>query len=375
VDIGMRLLRSRPDGNFELVTFSDDNLPPYAILSHTWIDSEEVTYDELLAGSGKDKAGYAKILFCGERVAKDGLQYFWMDTCCINRRSEVELSEAINSMFSWYQQASRCYVYLSDVSTKRNSDSKGNNSTEGLPKSLWGPAIRQSRWFTRGWTLQELIVPSTVEFYSSDGEKLGDKSSLETIINEVTGVAREALRGDDLANFSIDERMAWAANRSTTREEDMTLIRLRDEIGKAYEREFQQDSSATKSTILTSTFESATKTSLTDTTSFSASPPGLLAHFAKTQSSAQRAKQETDIGTESEHGVDNYSDAGSVANYEEFYANILSNELLQDLDIANRETIEPVLQSALEEFAIRIGYQGESQDHRNMMYVVYKYRR
>jgi hypothetical protein len=80
--VKMRLLRRKSDGDFELVPFSTDDLPPYAILSHTWTDGEEVTYDELVAGAGKGKAGYAKIRFCGERAAQDGIQYFWVDTCC-----------------------------------------------------------------------------------------------------------------------------------------------------------------------------------------------------------------------------------------------------------------------------------------------------
>ena len=136
-----------------------------------------------------------------------------MDTCCINKRNDPELSEAINSMFRWYKKATRCYVYLSDVSL---SIDERNELTIHTCES----AFRQSRWFTRGWTLQELIAPGVVEFFTSDGTKLGDKSSLELIVHEVTGIAKKALRGDHLSSFSVEERMSWAANRNTKREED-----------------------------------------------------------------------------------------------------------------------------------------------------------
>ncbi|KAF9701492.1 hypothetical protein EKO04_000014 [Ascochyta lentis] len=103
----MRLLRRLPDNSFELISFDDDNTPPYAILSHTWAEGQEVTYLELLAGAGKDKTGYEKICFCAERAAVDGLQYCWVDTCCIDKSTTNELNTAINSMFRWYQRASK----------------------------------------------------------------------------------------------------------------------------------------------------------------------------------------------------------------------------------------------------------------------------
>jgi hypothetical protein len=111
----MGLLRRREDGDFELVSYDPDNAPPYAILSHTWIDGQEITYQELVEGTRKDKAGYDKIRFCMDRAAEDDLQFAWIDTCCINKEASDELSTAINSMFRFYKRASKCYVYLSDV--------------------------------------------------------------------------------------------------------------------------------------------------------------------------------------------------------------------------------------------------------------------
>ena len=116
----MRLLQHLPNGSFKLISFADDAVPPYAILSHTWIDGEEVMYNELVAGIRMDKAGYEKIGFCAERAALDVLEYFWVDTYCIDKSDGQELSTAINSMFRWYQRANRCYVYLSDVSVPDN---------------------------------------------------------------------------------------------------------------------------------------------------------------------------------------------------------------------------------------------------------------
>ena len=112
----MRLLKRLPNGDFELISFNDDDPPPYAILSHTWTEGQEVTYNELVSGTGKDKIGYAKIRFCVDRAAEDGLQYSWVDTCCINKSTPQELQAAINSMFRWYQGASKCSLRSTHLS-------------------------------------------------------------------------------------------------------------------------------------------------------------------------------------------------------------------------------------------------------------------
>jgi hypothetical protein len=111
----MRLLKRLVRDDFQLVSFKGENVPPYTILSYTWAEGEEVVYHELVAGTGKGKTSYAKLQFCSERAAADGLDYFWVDTCCIDKYTSQELSTAINSMFRWYQHASKCYVYLPDV--------------------------------------------------------------------------------------------------------------------------------------------------------------------------------------------------------------------------------------------------------------------
>jgi hypothetical protein len=211
----MRLLKCCPgDGGFELTTFDDTSAPSYAILSHTWIADQEVTYQELLAGTGIKKSGYRKLHFCSERAAADSLEYFWVDTCCIDKTTSDELSTAINSMFRWYQGAVRCYVYLNDVSVPEEVP-----NAEAFRVS-WEQAFRRSRWFTRGWTLQELLAPASVEFFSREGKRLGSRISLEQELHEITGIPTKALRCQKLYDFSVEERMRWAAGRTTTVKED-----------------------------------------------------------------------------------------------------------------------------------------------------------
>lgn len=216
----MRLLRNKPGGGFELSNVNADDAPPYGILSHTWSEGEEVTYDELVAGEGKNKAGYAKLRFCSERAAKDGVNYFWVDTCCIDKRNSTELGTALNSMFRWYQRASKCYVYLSDVHVPDEViDAQAFRIT-------WEDAFRRSRWFTRGWTLQELLAPASVEFFSANSKQLGSKITLEQEIHEITQIPIRALRKYDLQEFSVDERMSWVAGRKTAVEEDRAYCLL-----------------------------------------------------------------------------------------------------------------------------------------------------
>jgi hypothetical protein len=209
----IRLLRLKSDGSIAFRETTSTDVPAYAILSHTW-EKEEVTFQDMEASADESntvsKAGWRKIQFCAKQAAADGLQYFWIDTCCIDKKNAVELSAAINSMFRWYQNAARCYVYLSDVSKVSETDGEG----------VWIEAFRASRWFTRGWTLQELIAPRLVDFFSSEGKRLGNKLMLESNIHNITGIAKNALRGDTLSSFSITERRSWAKHRQTTVEED-----------------------------------------------------------------------------------------------------------------------------------------------------------
>src|SRR5436190_2025421 len=164
----MRLLERNNSSQFSLTQDFGDDIPQYAILSHTWgADTDEVTFEDMTNGTGKNKPGYEKIRFCGEQARQDGLQYFWIDTCCINKKNYAELSRTINSMFRWYRNATRCYVYLPDVSTMKGK-------RYGSSKDTWETDFRESKWFTRGWTLQELLAPASVEFFSRERKRLGD---------------------------------------------------------------------------------------------------------------------------------------------------------------------------------------------------------
>jgi ankyrin repeat protein len=198
----MRLLQRCDTGKLVLTQFSDEGVPPYAILSHTWgVDAEEVTFEDLTNGTGENKPGYKKIRFCAEQAKSDDLQYFWIDTCCIDKRSSTELSEAINSMYRWYQDANVCYAYLADV-----------------PSEIKFPG---SRWFTRGWTLQELLAPSEVIFFDEEWKRLGTRANLQQSVSGCTGIPEGILAGsDDLERISIAQRMSWAAKRETKRLED-----------------------------------------------------------------------------------------------------------------------------------------------------------
>jgi hypothetical protein len=127
----------------------------------------------MVNNSGQDKTGRDKIKFCAEQAAHDGLRYFWVDSCCIKKSSDPELSEAIDSMFRWYRRAAKYYVYLSNVSTRKRKE------MDHLSQKPWEPAFRESRWFTRGWTLQEVLTPASVKFFSKEHKRLGDKQSLQ----------------------------------------------------------------------------------------------------------------------------------------------------------------------------------------------------
>jgi hypothetical protein len=214
----MRLLHFDTLGRLILTDFRGKLIPPYAILSHRWSDSEALIEDILNENYKEKKEGYRKLQFCAEQAAQDGLQYFWIDTCCIDRWDNNERSKAINSMFQWYRNASRCYVFLSDVSMSA--------VTETLPCSDWEASFRASAWFTRGWTLQELIAPVSVEFFSCEGRRIGDKTSLNQLLHEITDIPPAALRNCPLHEFSTCERRRWVKNRRTTEEEDIVYCLL-----------------------------------------------------------------------------------------------------------------------------------------------------
>ncbi|PWY69641.1 HET-domain-containing protein [Aspergillus sclerotioniger CBS 115572] len=197
----MRLLYTTQSSNncFDILEFADNNIPPYAILSHTW-ENEEVTLQDMQGGCAERKSGFKKVQDCCSVAKASGYDYAWIDTCCIDKTSSAELSEAINSMYRWYYEADVCYVYLADIQS--------------------GSEFVGSRWFTRGWTLQELIAPPNMIFFDGQWKEIGTKESLHHALSECTGIPGNILLGEDLETASVAQRMSWAAKRQTTRLED-----------------------------------------------------------------------------------------------------------------------------------------------------------
>jgi hypothetical protein len=216
----MRFIKRDQNGDLSLTEYlSAKDIPsPYAILSHRWGPAEqEVTMNEMLTGIGREKPGFKKIEACGYEASKDNIEYFWVDTCCIDKSSSAELSEAINSMFKWYRDAGICYAFLDDVGVCEEL------STEDL-----AAMIVQSRWFSRGWTLQELIAPKEVRFFCKSWNPMGYRSALCQDISRQSLIEEDALRNGAsvLQDISAAKRMSWAATRETTRPEDLSYCLL-----------------------------------------------------------------------------------------------------------------------------------------------------
>ncbi|KAE8443025.1 hypothetical protein EG329_002419 [Mollisiaceae sp. DMI_Dod_QoI] len=192
--------------SFALEFVSDAEVCEYAILSHTW-GQDEISFKDMAdVGLARTKPGFQKLEKTCELARSRGLQYAWVDTCCIDKSSSAELTEAINSMFQWYKTAEACFVYLSDYDDQFESES----------------GISGCRWFTRGWTLQELIASQKIEFYDKWWKLLGNKESFLSRLSNITEIEYEVLKDcEKVKTIPIGRRMSWAASRTTTRMEDM----------------------------------------------------------------------------------------------------------------------------------------------------------
>ncbi|THU97123.1 HET-domain-containing protein, partial [Dendrothele bispora CBS 962.96] len=181
----------------------------YPILSHTWGEGEVTFQDIQDIEVAKKKDGYAKIEGACRYARKYHFEWIWIDSCCINKESSAELSEAINSMYQYYEDSRICYVYLADIDASRGEDPRS-------PKS----ALEGSKWFKRGWTLQELLAPSYVVLLDKDWKEIGTRWNLRDVISMITSIPVQVFEGGDIYKFSIAQRMSWAAFRETTRPED-----------------------------------------------------------------------------------------------------------------------------------------------------------
>ncbi|CAI6240642.1 unnamed protein product [Periconia digitata] len=224
----MRLLHTQ---NQVFASFDGESVPPYAILSHTW-GSEEVTYQDMVAWISREekcsihqKRGFFKIERACHQAFHDGLEWVWIDTCNIDKSSSSELSEAINSMFQWYRNAAVCYVYLEDIKYDDLEPS------EGVARYKL-EVLRSARWFSRGWTLQELIASEKINFFCTVPENtqwwfIGSKETESKYLAAITGIDRAVLEDPDLLpTVSVARRMSWAARRQTTRPEDIAYCLL-----------------------------------------------------------------------------------------------------------------------------------------------------
>ncbi|KAH6665182.1 heterokaryon incompatibility protein-domain-containing protein [Halenospora varia] len=213
----MRLLNTK---SLEL-KFFPDHIPDYVILSHRWMTpaSQECTFEDIDKAPitkedspARKKLGFPKIQGACDLAYRDGYEWIWIDSCCIDKSSSAELQEAINSMWNYYSKSNICYVYLSDV-----PDSKDG----------WEQSFRQSEWFTRGWTLQELIAPTSVEFYAEDWALICTKLEKHEEIADITKIDPQVLlRTQEIDLFSAAQKLSWAAHRKVTRKEDQAYSLL-----------------------------------------------------------------------------------------------------------------------------------------------------
>jgi len=218
----MRLIETT---KLELEEYFGSQVPPYAILSHTW-GRGEVSLQEFGGEKADEKFGYVKIKRCCEVAVAQGFKYAWVDTCCIDKSSSAELSEAINSMYRWYQEAEVCYVYLEGVRYSGTWTEDPPTPPNWTKNHSLRADFSKSRWFSRGWTLQELIAPPNLMFFNSNWEEIGTKLSLQEALTDITGIPAQVLLRGDLGESSIAQRMSWASWRDTTRIEDLAYCLL-----------------------------------------------------------------------------------------------------------------------------------------------------
>jgi hypothetical protein len=246
--------------SLKLEFFVGNDIPEYAILSHTWGVGEVTFQDWQDLREASKKPGFAKIHSACAQARDDDLDYIWVDTNCIDKSSSAELSEAINSMFAWYRDSRICYVYLADVEDpddvagKLGDETKDfewdqhferQNPVEDIKKARFTDSLRKSRWFTRGWTLQELLAPTCIRFLTNDWKPIimnwpertkyninpmdskALQGSLLELLSDITGIRLDALTSPQYIMYcSNGEKMSWMAGRKTTRDEDVAYCLL-----------------------------------------------------------------------------------------------------------------------------------------------------
>ncbi|KAI5986761.1 hypothetical protein F5J12DRAFT_868177 [Pisolithus orientalis] len=184
------------------------DLPPYAILSHAWQSGEAHRFHEIGTPGVCQKPGYDKVQGCCTLALQHGLDYVWIDTCCADANSITAFDEALNSSYAWFNQAAVCFVYLHDVESRERPEQESST-------------FRRSKWFSRAWTLQELLAPGNVFFFAKDWKEIGTKAGLASVISSVTGIHTDALMHPErVPHFSVATRMSWAKGRKSSKPED-----------------------------------------------------------------------------------------------------------------------------------------------------------
>ncbi|KAK7459507.1 hypothetical protein VKT23_009490 [Stygiomarasmius scandens] len=214
---------------FELADITESTtVSQYAILSHRWIEGEEVSFREFrkLGEETKSKSGHCKIYAACQQAKKDGFRYIWIDTCCIDNENSDDVARNIKSMYAYYRNASVCYAYLVDVHSWRRE------------------SFKNSEWFNRGWTLQELVAPYEVKFFDRDWDYIGSKDAFKDVIEDVTGIPSKVLSGEiSVQDVGILERMSWALGRTTTKLQDRAYC-LQGLLGVSIEPDYNEDISS-----------------------------------------------------------------------------------------------------------------------------------
>jgi hypothetical protein len=223
----MRLLHT---SSLTLHAYFDKSVPAYGILSHTWAENEEVSYQEMsnLSPSVKAKTGYKKIINCAHTIKELGYDYVWIDTCCIDKSSSAELSESINSMYKFYKNSKVCLAYMADVRRDTSLDERSAKDVIIPVEFLKNFGLEKYPTFKRVDGLQELIAPTNVVFYDSDWQVIAKIQEIVKAVGRLTEIPEPVLLFGISESFSycVAEKMRWASKRSTTRREDMAYCLL-----------------------------------------------------------------------------------------------------------------------------------------------------
>ena len=209
----MRLLNTRT-GQFKEVFKPTE--ARYAILSHRW-GEQEVTYKDMRKGTASEGSGLTKVRGCCEVASRKGYEWVWIDTCCIDKRSSAELSQAINSMWSWYAHSDVCFVHLADVHSLKTDPEKSMEE------------FKKSAWFTRGWTLQELLAPWRIVFFDMNWTEMGTlQEDFLKLVATITWIDEKYLTDHSRIPWaaSVARRMSWVSRRITSQEEDIAYCLL-----------------------------------------------------------------------------------------------------------------------------------------------------